>query len=79
MDQQQAMAHADDIRRALIGLAIPHARSATVSVVSMSIGLSCVWPAQGGAMSILYEQADKALYQAKDLGRNRVVQWADMQ
>jgi diguanylate cyclase (GGDEF)-like protein len=79
MNKDQAMSHAEAMRMALLDLAIAHDRSLTASVVSMSIGLAYVVPDESVDMSILYEQADKALYRAKDIGRNRVVQWADMQ
>jgi diguanylate cyclase (GGDEF)-like protein len=79
MDKDQALTHAEAIRMALLDLAIPHDGSMTAAVVSMSIGLACVVPDESLDMSILYEQADKALYRAKDNGRNRVVQWAGMQ
>lgn len=78
MDKDQALAHAEAMRMALLELAIPHDRSTTAGVVSMSIGLAYVLPDDTLPMSILYEHADRALYRAKSLGRNQVVQWADM-
>lgn len=79
MSEGQAREHAEAMRLALLDLAIPHARSETAAVLSMSIGLVYVQPAAGMAMSVLYERADKALYGAKGAGRNQVMQWADMQ
>ena len=40
--------------------------------ITVSIGVSCLFSEEDGACDIL-ERADKALYQAKEAGRNRVV------
>ncbi len=42
--------------------------------ISASVGLACFAPGQMGGFERLYAQADQALYEAKRLGRNRVVQ-----
>ena len=68
----EARQRAEDIRAALEQLHIAHAGSDTAAVVTLSIGVVCLQPAQGGTFAQLYEQADKALYLAKAHGRNRV-------
>ena len=45
--------------------------------VSLSAGIA-VFPADGGTKAELIDRADKALYQAKERGRNRAVAWADL-
>jgi diguanylate cyclase (GGDEF)-like protein len=68
----EALQRAEQLRAALEQLRILHAGSETASVVTLSIGVACLQPAQGGVLAQLYEQADRALYQAKRQGRNRV-------
>lgn len=50
-------------------LAIPHEKSTTASVVTLSIGV--VMSRSGDALAALYQRADEALYLAKEQGRNR--------
>jgi diguanylate cyclase (GGDEF)-like protein len=45
--------------------------------LTVSIGISC-YPEDGATPEELLERADKALYQAKHEGKNRVVAWADL-
>jgi len=68
----EACQRAEQLRGALEQLQIPHAASTTAPVVTLSIGVACLFPVQGGALAQLYEQADKALYLAKTQGRNRL-------
>ncbi len=44
--------------------------------ISASVGVACFAPGHMGSFEQLYAQADQALYEAKRLGRNRVVQSA---
>jgi diguanylate cyclase (GGDEF)-like protein len=69
----EACSRAEQLRAALEQLQIAHAASSTAPVVTLSIGVACVFPNHDGRLAQLYEQADKALYLAKAQGRNRVV------
>ena len=42
--------------------------------ITVSIGLA-TYPEQGASLSAILEKADKALYQAKEMGRNRVCKY----
>ncbi|MBX9913329.1 MAG: GGDEF domain-containing protein [Pseudomonadaceae bacterium] len=68
----EACLRAEQLRAALEQLHIAHAASSTAPVVTLSIGVACVFPSRDGRLAQLYEQADKALYLAKAQGRNRV-------
>lgn len=47
--------------------------------VSLSIGLATLEPGQEPDWGLLLQHADKALYEAKAQGRNRVASWEDLQ
>ena len=54
-------------------LALPHCGSPVSSIVTISIGIASVIPSQNLSPSDVVAMADKALYQAKDSGRNQSV------
>ncbi len=72
LDGARAQPHAEALRSDVLGLAIAHAYSSTGPVVSLSIGIASLQPADGGSFDSLLVQADAALYRAKSRGRNQV-------
>jgi diguanylate cyclase (GGDEF)-like protein/PAS domain S-box-containing protein len=63
---------AEQMRRTIAALEIEHSKSPVASVVSISAGIAGGVPAAGMDSRLFIEQADKALYEAKHSGRNRV-------
>ncbi|SDJ95238.1 GGDEF domain-containing protein [Pseudomonas indica] len=73
IEESEALRRAEALRAALEAEAIPHDRSDTAKVVTMSIGVACLQPTEQDNLSQLYERADRALYLAKADGRNRAM------
>jgi len=67
-----ALTLAEDIRKHVESLAIPHETSDVTRHVTVSMGVSGTLPVTGIPVDELLNQADTALYQAKRNGRNRV-------
>lgn len=63
---------AETIRQSVVLLSIPHRGAGSTSVVTISIGVSSTVPDVGDSVKQLITQADRALYEAKQAGRNRV-------
>jgi diguanylate cyclase (GGDEF)-like protein len=68
-DAQHAMAIARGICDELARLALPHAKSPH-GVVTISIGVATAMPDEAYSWTTLIEKSDRALYQAKQDGRN---------
>ncbi|SDI60656.1 sensor domain-containing diguanylate cyclase [Paenibacillus naphthalenovorans] len=71
-DKRGAQTVAEQLRREVESLSIPHRQSDVSPVVTASLGTATVIPTLEMTSHELLLQADKALYQAKKDGRNRV-------
>ncbi|WP_223594163.1 diguanylate cyclase domain-containing protein [Neobacillus bataviensis] len=74
-DSAGAVIIAEKVREAIETLNIPHQASQEYGVITVSIGIATYRDGSVGSTSELMEQADKALYQTKNAGRNRVSSW----
>ncbi len=70
---EAAASIAEALRRAVERLAIPHEASTVGPHVTVSLGVACLVPRHGDSPELLVESADRALYAAKQQGRNRSV------
>ena len=67
-----ALRMAEQVRGALEALALPHEKS-VLRCVTISVGVAVMVPGEQQESTLLVRTADQALYQAKSMGRNRVV------
>jgi adenylate cyclase len=68
---EQALALANQIRERLVALQLPHEASEIANHVTLSLGVATLQPTMNLPMGALVEQADLALYAAKQAGRNQ--------
>jgi len=68
---EQTRARADELRRTLAQIEVPF-HGKMISPITMSIGVA-VYPKHGSSPDAVLRQADKAMYQAKQNGRDRIV------
>lgn len=69
-DREGAERVAENIRKAVIHLKIPHSGSEVNKYVTTSLGINTVVPTVNHTIKEFIEGADKALYRAKKAGRN---------
>ena len=68
----QALSIAENMRREVQALRIPHESSLANHLVSISTGVASIVPSDTSSIDDLIKYADEALYRAKQNGRNRV-------
>ncbi|MEM1369653.1 MAG: diguanylate cyclase, partial [Cyanobacteria bacterium P01_H01_bin.15] len=71
VDQAGAIEISERIRRAIRDLEIPHVRSHVSDIVTISLGIATLFPSDDFSPMELLLKADKALYAAKQKGRDR--------
>ncbi len=70
-DIEQACIVAGRMHGAVAAMQIPHP-SPSLPQLSLSLGVACLYPRPGDQAAALLDAADRALYQAKQAGRDRV-------
>lgn len=71
-DAAGAIAVAESIQKAIRDLGIPHQQSDVSDIVTVSMGIATVIPSLGSSPDELVALADRALYDAKQQGRDRI-------
>jgi two-component system cell cycle response regulator len=70
---ESASAVAERLRHSVEDLAIPHEGKTPPGVVTISVGLAALSPEEKKSFEELLKEADAALYDAKEAGRNRAI------
>jgi diguanylate cyclase (GGDEF)-like protein len=72
VDVNGALKVAQECQQAIAGAKIPHSTSPIAPYVTVSIGVAAMLPIYEKSCTLIIEQAEVALYQSKQEGRNRV-------
>jgi diguanylate cyclase (GGDEF)-like protein len=71
-DLEGAAVIAERIRKGVESLALPHSATWVADCVTVSVGYAAIRPLPGDCPADLVKAADRALYAAKEHGRNRI-------
>lgn len=77
IEEKNALLMAENLRKGIENLKIPHVDSLISDYITVSIGISSAIPGKGFGHEDLFRIVDKALYQAKNTGRNKVIFLSD--
>ncbi len=72
-DEAAAIEFAQTVKAAIEKMQLPHRDSAVSAMVTLSMGICTVVPNKATSPDTLFMAADKALYEAKNTGRDRIV------
>lgn len=72
VDRNGVASVGEKVRQSIEMLGIKHEHSLTSTVITVSLGTATIVPDVGGNMAQLIREADKALYNAKRMGRNKL-------
>ncbi len=72
-DEKAALKIVENIKQKVEELKIEHNKNKASRYVTISIGVKIIYPDCKATVEELYASADKALYEAKETGRNKVV------
>jgi len=73
LEKDEALEFAKAMVQSVEEMKIPHPMSVHSKYVTISVGMAIAVPNDNNSYSQLLDEADKALYSAKETGRNRVV------
>ncbi|MCL1036754.1 diguanylate cyclase [Shewanella submarina] len=74
-DTENPQTVAEDCRHGVACMKLRHEDSPVADIVTISAGFTSISPEAGIPRDLALEQADKALYMAKESGRNRVIRY----
>jgi diguanylate cyclase (GGDEF)-like protein len=77
LGKDEALHFAEKLVQSIENMRLPHPMSEHSKYVTVSVGMAITVPDNNNSQSQLLDEADKALYKAKQSGRNRVVAAVD--
>ena len=77
-DPEKSFLFCETIRNCIADEKILHEGNPNIGIVSCSFGITTMIPRKDHNPSVLFERADKALYEAKKTGRNKTVCFEDL-
>ena len=77
-EKNNAVLYAEKIRKAIESCPFPHREKQPLGYVSISGGVA-TFPLDGKSIDSIVKNADKALYESKTSGRNRVTKYESFQ